>query len=418
MSGPKTSLYTLTPEQRQRVMTAYLRRFLQREHAALSAQLAQLENKMRRAQAYDPDKAQPDAEKVKRLIEKYAPLLTPDLPDDREEMNSQIDALRGARQTLAKMDRSMQSTVKKAKEAWEKRTEQALRQGYGDILNSALDEKRGQRQQEHQKRMELLNEIISSAVRDETAGQAQKLLNQYRQADTDAFRDTLFTTAIQPLLRQHQAEEAQYRREENAYQVLLMQYAGLCEELGEPVVPQPWSPGAAQALQAAVSRMEARVLQREEEAYICRALDEVMREMGYPLLGTREVTKRSGRRFRHALYTFGDGTAIDVTYSDDGQIAMELGGLDDKDRIPDEAETICLCDAMEGFCTSFQQIEERLKKRGVVLKERIRLLPPTEENAQIINAADYQLSAVPALLDAAQRAAQERKKKQMYKDEE
>ena len=153
----------------------------------------------------------------------------------------------------------------------------------------------------------------------------------------------------------------------------------------------------------------------ESEGLSLAQLAEVMQELGYPLLGTREVTKRSGKRFRHALYTFEDGTAIDVTYSDDGQIAMELGGLDNQDRVPDEQETIYLCDAMESFCTSFEQIEERLRRRGIVIKERIHMLPPTEENAQIINTEDYHLSVSPSMMDVKRHASGSGGKKQMHK---
>ncbi len=111
--------------------------------------------------------------------------------------------------------------------------------------------------------------------------------------------------------------------------------------------------------------------------------------MGYTVLGSREVTKRNGRRFRNELYSYSDGTAVNVTYSSDGRIAMELGGLDTSDRVPTAQETAQLCDSMEQFCTDFKEIEKRLLAKGVVLADRISLLPPEAEYAQIINTSDY-----------------------------
>ena len=48
---------------------------------------------------------------------------------------------------------------------------------------------------------------------------------------------------------------------------------------------------------------------------------------------------------------------------------------------------------MEQFCTDFKEIEKKLLAKGVVLAERISLLPPNAEYAQIINIADYEMTA-------------------------
>lgn len=418
MSGPKSSRYTLTPEQRKALMITLQKNIIQQERVKLSALLAQIENEANNIQHYGNDHVKEKPLDTSLLIRQYSPLLSERLLDDLESLNAQSNALRSARQTVTRAQTAMKKTAEGAKISWKKQMTRDLSKGFGSTLDSALDAKKDAKQQVHQKRIALLQEMIEAAVRNETAAQAKKLLIQYQQADTDAFRDTLFTTSIHPLFRQYQTELDQYSQEEAEYQERLLRYNDLCEELSVPQEPQPWSPGAMENLRALIEEMEQRILQREEEAYICRALDEVMQEMGYPLLGTRDVTKRSGKRFRHALYTFEDGTAIDVTYSDDGQIAMELGGLDDQDRIPDEQETIYLCDAMEGFCTSFGQIEERLRQRGIILKERIHMLPPTEENAQIINTEDYHLSASPSMLDVKHHTSGSSGKKQKYKDGE
>ena len=416
MSGPKSSRYTLTAEQRRALMILRQKQIVQQERIRLSAMLAQIENDARNIQYYS-EKNETESDAV-RLIQKYSPLLSVSLPDDLDALAAQSNALLSARQTIVQTQQAMKRNANEAKTSWEKHVVQDLSKGFGATLDSALDAKRNKKQQEYQRIITLLEQIVATAVRDETAVQARKLLMQYSQTNTEVFRNTLYTTSIQPLIKQHNLELDRYRQEEGEYQQLLLKYGDLCEELSIPQSPHPWVPGAAESLRAVVEQMEQQILQQEEETYICRALDEVMQEMGYSLLGTREVSKRSGKRLIHTLYTLDDGTAIDVTYSNDGQIAMELGGLDDQDRVPDEQETIYLCDAMEGFCTSFEQIEEKLKRSGVILKERIHMLPPSEENAQIINTEDYRLSAIPSILNVKHRTNGKADNKQMYKDGE
>lgn len=418
MSGPKSSRYTLTAEQRRALMISIQKRLAQQERVRLSAVLAQIEADSLRAQAIAGDAKKEMAADYERLIRQYEPLLSGELPDDLEALDAGQKKLQAARREAGRAAEDLNRSRAAAEASRKERMARDLTAGYGATLDSALDARRDEARREHLRRVALLEQAAAEAVREETAGEAKKLLAQYRQAPPGAFRDALFVTSVQPLLKRHRAERDQYAREEAEYQALLARYEDLCQELSEPQEPQPWTPGALASLKALTDQMEQRLMRQEEEAYICRTLDDVMRAMGYPLLGTREVAKRSGRRFHHALYTFEDGTAIDVTYSDDGQIAMELGGLDDRDRVPDDRETIRLCDAMQEFCTSFAQIEEALRRRGVVLRERIRMLPPSEENAQIINTRDYRLSSEPTLFDVDRRAEGGDAPRRMARDED
>lgn len=70
---------------------------------------------------------------------------------------------------------------------------------------------------------------------------------------------------------------------------------------------------------------------------------------------------------------------------------MELGGLDVVDRLPDACEASLLCDSMESFCDDFKEIEKKLLARGVIVADRISLLPASAEYAQIINTSDYEV---------------------------
>ena len=117
-----------------------------------------------------------------------------------------------------------------------------------------------------------------------------------------------------------------------------------------------------------------------------------MIEMGYDLLGDRTVVKKNGRRFKNELYRFGDDAVLNVTYSSDGKISMEVGKADKSDRAPTSYEAEKLVDEMKEFCTGFAEIENRLQSKGVLLKNRVSRLPPTADNAQVINITDYDIN--------------------------
>ena len=134
--------------------------------------------------------------------------------------------------------------------------------------------------------------------------------------------------------------------------------------------------------------MQKIIQRKEEQEYISECVDKAMQEMGYKVIGNREVVRKDGRRFTNELYLFDEGTAVNVTYSEEGQITMELGGLDDQDRIPSEAECQSLAQDMVSFCDDYLKIEEKLRAMGIV-SHRVSILPPEAQFAQIINTSDY-----------------------------
>lgn len=153
----------------------------------------------------------------------------------------------------------------------------------------------------------------------------------------------------------------------------------------------PFSADAVALLDAKIKETDEIIRHRDEQAYISQCVDEAMQEMGYTVVGNREVVRRNGKRFRNELYLFDEGTAVNVTYSSDGQITMELGGISTDDRLPTEAESASLASDMRTFCDDYYEIEQRLRKKGIITK-RISILPPEEQYAQIINVSDYNLS--------------------------
>ena len=152
------------------------------------------------------------------------------------------------------------------------------------------------------------------------------------------------------------------------------------------------APATIEKIKSEINRLREKIDSDAEKFYISSCIDEVMAEMGYNVLGSREVTKKSGRHFKSEIFSYSDGTAVNVTASDSGQIVMELCGLDEVDRTPNFAESEKLCQDMENFCEDFTEIERRLAEKGVVLRQRIQKLPPNAEYAQILNVNDYELS--------------------------
>ena len=198
---------------------------------------------------------------------------------------------------------------------------------------------------------------------------------------------------VMPLLADCQKEIVTYERIFEVYSQTRACYEALC--LSAEVEPKEMRccQAGLEMLQKEIERLQQQLAEDDERAYISQSIDEVMAEMGYDVIGQRQVHKKNGRNFTNELYAYKDGTAVNVTYADDGKITMELGGLDTDDRLPDAAEAKQLCESMESFCDDFSEIEKRLEAKGVVLKNRMALLPPSEDYAQIINVSDYETTA-------------------------
>ena len=209
----------------------------------------------------------------------------------------------------------------------------------------------------------------------------------------EEFLGNYISITVEPLVRKAERTLAEYEACREEFERLYTEYTALCGLYGYVAQAYPCTRESIATLTDELRRIETEAGKNDEMAYISECMDEVMREMGYAVLGSREVTKRNGRSFHSDLYSYGEGTAVNVTCSSDGRIAMELGGMDTEDRGPTAQETAALCDSMTAFCDDFKEIERRLAKRGVVLADRVSLLPPDAAYAQIINTSDYDMKA-------------------------
>lgn len=237
-----------------------------------------------------------------------------------------------------------------------------------------------------------LEKLADMEISQELAREVNGAIAQAKRNKSVSAAQNFLSITVEPLRKRCRAFAAFAKNNKELYDSLLDKYKALCEQLGVQFKQIEFTENGLSELKKIVSNMECEVNQDAEQAYISQCVDEVMSEMGYEVIGHRQVRKKSGKEFRSKLLTYEDGTVINVTESSSGQIAMEIGGTDNKDRTPDANERVALRKNMESFCEDFREIEKRLSARGVILNERISMLPPEEAYAQIINVNDYELA--------------------------
>lgn len=228
-------------------------------------------------------------------------------------------------------------------------------------------------------------------------------VNTAKAIQDQSFMKNYVSVKVLPLLKKYNQYLLEYEQCHDTFDRLYIEYLALCELYHCVAQKYPCCEHSIGTIRKEMCRINETVAKDDEQSYINNCVDEAMTEMGYSVLGSREVTKKSGKHFRNELYTYAEGAAVNITYSSDGKIAMELGGLDDTDRTPSELETDVLCYAMEDFCEDFKEIEKKLIARGVILADRISLLPPSADYAQIINTSDYQMQKEASLLNVKKR---------------
>lgn len=207
--------------------------------------------------------------------------------------------------------------------------------------------------------------------------------------DPEYLKNYIALTA-RPLAEQARALLEEYERNREEFAVLNNRYQVLCELYSHPIESFDVSDASLQLLQERIALMDKEAAEDARNAYISESVDAVMQEMGYDVLGFREVTKKSGRHFRNELFDYGEGVAVNVTYAQNGQISMEIGALDSEDRLPDDEETGQLCATMEHFCEDYDIIQQKLLERGVILARPDRK-PPSPAYAQVINTSEFDM---------------------------
>lgn len=236
-----------------------------------------------------------------------------------------------------------------------------------------------------------LEQLLSEELSEELFAEVSGALEQAKRIESISAMQNFSSITATPLSKKCRAFVSFAKKNRAQFDAMLDKYEALCSQMGLQAKQVEFSEKGLSELKAAITDLECQANHDAEQAYISQSVDEVMAEMGYEVIGHRQVRKKSGKEFRSKLLTYEDGTVINVTESSNGQITMEIGRTDEKDRLPDENERVALRKTMESFCRDFHEIEERLSARGVILNTRLSMAPPEEAYAQIINLNDYEL---------------------------
>lgn len=406
MSGPKSSRYTLTPEQRR--ILAEQRAIERRKSVALESikrnnkRLLQIGSMFTSAKDVSGEllsRCGNDGGFASKLLE-LENVIAPIAPIISKTNNDDVISLESTSKEVAA---SLIKAEKIASElsAISAKNEIALHASLSADIDKGFSTSFADIQTLSQTTISEIKSKIRSQLIEmknnqnlpkELVGELDATLSKVDSIDNEAFLKNYSSVTVSPLIKRCRQYLNEYEACHEEFEKLYAEYIALCDLYYYVAQEYPCCNASIEALKTEIKRIKDTVDADDEQAYISDCLDEVMEEMGYTVIGSREVTKKNGKRFRNELYTYGEGTAVNVTYSSDGKIAMELGGIDATDRLPDSHETAVLCESMENFCEDFKEIEKRLLAKGVVLADRISLLPPSAEYAQIINTADYRMT--------------------------
>ena len=437
MSGPKTSRYTLTAAQR-RALQEQRRRELEEQRRRERISKAKSKLALLSAKTYGLSNITEEALDQARLLNERTgsdngfAVLKNQLSENTGNLVASIEkanesdsvelleqAVREAQQAfddLSKLRGKLDGLISKNKQQLHKDIMNSL-DSVADVDFSKIQSP-AERQLE-QRKDEIANNLsnlLSPIHNDELHDSIEKALKHLDEIDNPDFLSNFNAMTVAPLEKKCREYTALRQQIGDEYDDLMIRYTVLCKE--QKIIPQniAFERGAVEKLDSLITELEKAADSADEQSYISRCIDEVMEDMGYKLVGNRSVTKKSGRHFRNELYSFSEGTAVNVTYSDNGNITMELGGVDPKDRMPDTLETERLTEDMGSFCGQYREFERRLAEKGVV-SNHISLLPPEPVYAQVINVSDYDMTDNIATIDQTTEQYSSTQMKEMRSDD-
>lgn len=430
MSGPKSARYTLTPEQRRILAEAREReRKTKRELDKLQqhrGELASLKEKLVAAttsidmlvdRVGEGNEIQQSISKsitqIETIIQEAAGFSKQSGLESLQSFNTKAKTVEELTRKIIAQYESQSSEINAA---LSKNIEDSITEGMSIRIDDEIVNPQSHLESQKAKIKDVLHEIQSSNVSSDLQKEGIIILERAQGITDDSFIDNYYAMTVLPYIKRCKAYEEQIKEYGEEFDELVSKHRYYSEYLGMPVISFTFSMDTLNSLRYEVAELESQSAKIEEQQYISESLDQVMRDMGYNVVGSREVVKKSGRKFRNELYHFSEGSVVNVTYAANGQISMELGGVDTCDREPSEKESSVLCDEMVEFCDEFPEIERRLKEKGVVLMNRISMLPPAEEYAQIINVSDFNMTDKVDVLETASKKQTETRKQVLRKE--
>lgn len=430
MSGPKSARYILTPEQRRILAEAREReRKTKRELDKLQqyrGEFASLKERLDTAttsidmfvdRVGEGNEVQQSIRnsitQIKAIIQESVGLSKQSGLESLQSFNTKAKIVEEYARKIVAQYENQSSEINAA---LSKNIEDSIADGMSVRIDDEIIKPQSYLENQKAKIKHILHEIQSLNISSDLQEESIAILKRAQGITDDSFIDNYYAMTVLPYVKRCKAYEEQIKEYGEEFDELVSKHRYYSEYLGMPVIAFTFSMDTLNSLRHEVAELESQSEKIEEQQYISESLDQVMRDMGYNVVGSREVVKKSGRKFRNELYHFSEGSVVNVTYAVNGQISMELGGVDTCDREPSEEESSLLCDEMVEFCDEFPEIERRLKEKGVVLMNRISMLPPAEEYAQIINVSDYNMTEQVDVLETANKKQTETREQVLRKE--
>ena len=427
MSGPKSSRYSMTLRQRQ-MLQEQLRRareaqileerkkseidVIRHNCQQLSAAVSELQDLIAQSERFAQEGHDGSVDVAAlRLLCKDA--LTEIKKAEKVGTNKGIDQITETSLTISSLMRKIHTERQKTGRSLEQQ-ESSFRDENMKIIASGFElsfanisDRKALQENVYLKRIiDELDKLAELTVSDELRKEFEEIRRKADEITSTDFLENFYSISVFPFVKRCKAYDKLDEQYGEDYRMLCLRYEYLARELNHEIETVPFSAQAVSILLEKIATLEAEELKTKEEAYICQCIDEAMVEMNYSVIGSRNVTKKNGKKFRNVLYMFDEGTAVNVTYSSDGQISMELGGIGDEDRMPTDAESASLEEDMRSFCDDYYEIEKKLKAKGIEPRH-ISHLPPEAQFAQIINVSDYEMTE-----DVSQYEAKKSKRRQ------
>ena len=218
----------------------------------------------------------------------------------------------------------------------------------------------------------------------------QKHIVDLKAIEQIEYAHNYYQTIALPLLKKCKEEKKKQDQYRVDFELLFPQYKLLSEVCGEDVLELQVGESGLEKLKEEIARLEKRFEALAHSDLISKIIDETMVELGYELIAEQSKNNRLGQRVDQKLVQFTDHSAIHFTFTENGQMALEIVGIDKQDRLPSMQEAKALKNDMVKFCDRFPKIKGALKKHGLNL-DRINILPADEQFAKILNIANFEL---------------------------
>ncbi|WP_406037820.1 hypothetical protein [Succinimonas sp.] len=311
---------------------------------------------------------------VPRVAKSISAAYTEKLTSEIADLSKQL-----AEEERQRREKEQQEKIRKAAEEEQKRQEKLHE------ARKAAEEEIARMEESFRKTV--CGRVATSQIQDEIDALENALHAAEKGNHNAEYLRSFAAISLEPRLKELNRKLTDYENLREEYGALSDEYLAICREAGVPPKTFPVTRSSLTFLKAEIDVIHQTLAKRDAERYISAAINEVMAEMGYRLIGGLKA--RPDGIVKSGLYRFNEEAAVSVTYDSNGDMCMELGALDTEDRDPDPAESERLRQDMESFCSGYRKIREKLAEKGLVLN-RGSELPPDAEYAQVFNISDYE----------------------------